>query len=47
MRYIIIVISMRLLIIGCESDQGPAGPQLSGNIEGWVTLYDCLCITNF
>jgi hypothetical protein len=42
MQYIIIVLSITLLIIGCEDEQGPANPQLSGNIEGWVTLYDDL-----
>jgi len=42
MRNIITGLSIIILIIGCEGEQGPAGPPLTGNIEGWVTLYDDL-----
>jgi hypothetical protein len=42
MRSITIALSIIILIMGCEGEQGPPGPQLSGNIEGWVTLYDDL-----
>jgi hypothetical protein len=42
MRSIIIALSIIILIMGCEGEEGPPGPQLSGNIEGWVTLYDDL-----
>ena len=42
MRNIIISINIMILLLGCEGEQGPAGPPLTGNIEGWVTLYDDL-----
>ena len=42
MRSLIVSLCILVLIIGCEGEQGPAGPTLSGDIEGWVTLYDDL-----
>lgn len=42
MRNIIIGLSTCFLILGCEGEKGPTGPKPSGDIEGWVILYDDL-----
>ena len=38
--YSVFALGIALLLVGCEGDQGPAGPLLSGSLSGFVSLYD-------
>ena len=42
MKHAVVGIVCSLLIWGCKGDPGPAGPELSGNILGSVTMVDSL-----
>ena len=35
-----LVLGLAGLVGGCEGDQGPAGPLLTGSLQGYVSLYD-------
>ena len=35
-----VLLGFVILVAGCEGDQGPAGPLLSGSLQGFVSLYD-------
>ena len=42
MKKIITCLSICILILGCDSEESSTNPHLSGDIEGWVSLYDDL-----